>query len=588
MPCPSIGRSALTAALFAGNLQAWPASGLVHDGSSSSGAGGAGAWLPQRGRDLDDGVSLLQIISDLKHEVSSMQKASTASASDRREHARATSGRIPGTVLCILILVIQYFALHVFALAVEMSSTWWDVRIVKLKAAAKALTLSSHMIPMICVLIILLQLRAEQLTDQHQPLTYGIPQWWVEYVSLVMVVAGIVARVFMFTSVMTAHPQDIEGGGLSSRFFAGCNFLSLLVQYLGIVVMLVGCVAMDEPFDIWLQYGRLRLPASMACMVIIVLQFFFVYLIVFMSSSVQELSASGPQAGASTIAVAAKAGAEAQFMAPTIGILLTVARLRALRVGGSQFAAPAWARFFFYLAVYGALFNTLLAAFEVCLQRFASGDIGKRSGRFPAATFLQGLAELSVLVSAAGIFLSVLLLRGSNGQGPAPGLSATTVCVLGLVAQHFGVNLLTLLGGALARLRGRSTPEPSLEPGAAAEGAVGVKEATVACPVLCALFFAVRVRVNQVSFGGSPPWWVEGCMYLCTWATLLRLLLSLAAPAPDEPAAGVEAGAGRHEPPPTLKALVACQGLCVAAISAGVVGVICGVVQMSPATVRLA
>merc|ERR1719240_2071797 len=51
------------------------------------------------------------------------------------------------------------------------------------------------------------------------------------------------------------------------------------------------------------------------------------------------------------------------------------------------------------------------------------------------------------------------------------------------------------------------------------------------CPMLSVLFVGTRMRALQISKNqGSPPWWAQQAMFLCTYAVLLQVCMVLLLP----------------------------------------------------------
>jgi len=566
-------------------------------------------------------VSLLQVEAARSEQAAASEDSGSGSisrlqlAADRFEEAAAsseTAAAIPltgmsTTVRCLVALVIQYFVVYLFGLVARTCNQLCSVEKGPLQTALEKITVLANMLPMIGVLIIATQLRAEQLSQPSSPAKYGVPQWWSGAASLATVAAGVLAMAFQVLSSATAPAEaDVaEGSGsLAGNFFAGCCMVATFIQYVGILVMVSGCTFMDEPFDIWLYRGPINVASAVACMINLTIQFFFVYLVLLVSGHADDLA----RGSATLLSRAAKAAAATQSLSPTFGVLIAAARLRSLDTSHPDGEVQLWAQTFSYMAVDGLLVHSVIAMGMAWLGGSSAKsrqeeDLDPYTGRRGTGLLLSGalgaIAMLFALLGVAGVVCCLLLFGDVRGSDATRPLSSVLTCTLVLALQHVVVHFLLCFLSTCGLCCG-----PARAQEAEAGGRMGIvdalgvaKDTNMVCPMLCVLFLAARTRAFLVDIDSRSQNWVESCMYACMWTSLLHLVLVLAESmvagraevrmtAPQAAGASASsAGSAPKRPRAGAFFLAACQAVCMAFMYTTAVGIICGIFKMTPETV---
>jgi len=559
--------------------------------------------------DTENMFSLMQINSSLRQNALAPANKAEAPASlppvfqmvYTKEVVQAPAAQVEMStqVKCLVTVVIQYMASFMLVLLGKALAQLFDVDSPQLRTAMTRAKLYSSLLPMIGVLIITANTRAEQLTRQTvNPEVYGIPQWWSSIAMLVVVDAGIFAKVLhLIASGCTPTPESGEPNSLAYSFFSGCGCVATFVQFVAIGTVITGNLLMDQPFDLWLRGGPVGVSSAMVCTISLLIQYFLASSVLVAASTADDLS-SQPRSGHSYLTKVAMSLANAQSMGAMICVVFAAARLRNLGLG-SDVGAPAWAQAFFYICADGLLIHTVLAACVTCLEEASAAkqrleqELDIRTGstvqKTSHAVFvtLKALSLLVVFVGIAGSLFSVLFIKVPGGWDTSSGFSATLTCVAVLALQYFGVNFVHFVASsveeALEREGQVKAPSPLVETLAVAKDYAGY------CAILCVLFLGARLQAFQnADVQAAPQLWVQDCMYACMWASLLHLVLVLAMGVvggyrPEAPVPGMIIEPTKH----SASAVVvgACQAACIAFMYAGAIGVLSGIFRMSSDTV---
>eukprot|EP00418_Pyrodinium_bahamense_P060178 CAMPEP_0179187138 /NCGR_PEP_ID=MMETSP0796-20121207/92850_1 /TAXON_ID=73915 /ORGANISM="Pyrodinium bahamense, Strain pbaha01" /LENGTH=587 /DNA_ID=CAMNT_0020891189 /DNA_START=114 /DNA_END=1878 /DNA_ORIENTATION=+ len=532
-----------------------------------------------------------------------------AAATDRRSEA-VPFMELSTVVQCLIVVIVQYFAFHLLGLISKVSHWLCDIRNGAIQKSLENVSIFMNMLPMIGMLIITSQLQAEGLMrGQRDPETYGIPQWWNATGLRVTVGAGgILAMLFQTLSTVSAPADPGQSGILVSMFFAGFRTAFTFVQYLGISVVLVGVTFMHEPFDVWLNRGRIGPSAPLVCMINLAIQFFLTFLVLLAATASDEFHSRAT----GFLAKAAKAGALAQRLVPAIAATIAVAGLRSTDTSHEAGEVQRWAQIFLSLCVDSVLVHTVLAISVTCMEEAREMKSrlerdGSRGRGFVLFNTLRALAMLCVFVGIGGIAVSILLCKAPNGWSATPKMSPVQTCTLVIAMQYVIVHGLSSAAGLCEQVRS-SDVERRMSFTDAAEAA---KDSSAVCPMLCVVFLAARIQAFQVDAKASPQTWVEECVFACMLASVLHavlmivmIIMSFNLPAEAHPSAPhyslfhfgvhVDFGGEVEEETPQPKGklggffLVACQAICLAIVYAGVAGIVTGIFYMTPQTVTWA
>eukprot|EP00416_Gambierdiscus_australes_P016690 CAMPEP_0171081084 /NCGR_PEP_ID=MMETSP0766_2-20121228/16280_1 /TAXON_ID=439317 /ORGANISM="Gambierdiscus australes, Strain CAWD 149" /LENGTH=575 /DNA_ID=CAMNT_0011538371 /DNA_START=86 /DNA_END=1813 /DNA_ORIENTATION=+ len=521
-------------------------------------------------------VSLLQINFEMKHDM----PAALGSASQSSDTGAKSEGEFqtPLAIRSVAVLTIQFMVVYTMWMLCKVCNERGVMQL-----AMDRLTALANMIPMICLLIIASHMRAEQLARLTRPSIYGIPQWWVAVAEVMLVSAGILAMLLQFFSTVTSAESSVHIPMLTS-FLGACRTVVTCVQYLGVAIVIAGAVFMEEPFDLWLDIGRINITASMACLFNLTIQFFVVYMVFLLA---------GAGSSGRGLAKAARMGVNAQSLGPVLAIIISATRLRALDVSRANFDVQSWTQTYLYLCVDGLLVYTVLAI----SMEFADSRSKSRTGEETAAhrasynflSLLRSAAFIVVFVGIGGMISSILLLKDQRGWAFTPELSAELTVALVLAMQCFIVHIGCWLCSFCETEKEPDEPQPNRAP-TIMDGMNAARETAFNCCILAAIMLAARVRVSQLSpkVTMEPEDWMQNCMYACMWGSLLHLVLVLASAMQTEARVDSQAESrvetfGSGERPKESPFLGIAQMVCLVIMYGAAISVISGIFRLTPA-----
>jgi len=454
-------------------------------------------------------------------------------------HLDATSKifLVPTTWRCIVLiccqLMVVYMLLAFCRTNHELRSTAKGRVEAGLSAAAQTLTYG----PMLCVLFIACQMRAESLSDGKDQ-----PQSWVQTCMYTLTFALLMSTLLVFViQLFTGKPRSPN----TTPFDLGCpqeeqivssvelfaltamRYLILFVLYGGLAGVIVGICTYSCPGSKNAANSQ-DLPPAIACTIILAMVFFSMQLIIAVCRSYSEHTrVHFPQ----IVGIMNAAAATAEF-APMLAVLFLAALMRALQHDAQP---QEWAHNCMFAST-GAMCVTALLGITVPLtlggtlktNPFTNASIVEVPKPMIGYIFiaLRYLCMLCFYGGAGGVIVSIFAFESPGGRETTLPIPPTIQCVVNLTCQFFFVYfVLTVMITSTEVTGGVITMEKwSLYP------AVEAARSTMTfAPMLSIIFVATRMYALAITDNkGSPPVWVQDCMYVATWTLQISGLICLA------------------------------------------------------------
>jgi len=263
--------------------------------------------------------------------------------------------------------------------------------------------------------------------------------------------------------------------------------------------------------------------------------------------------------------------------APMIAVLFLAARIRDLQLSPPQGGRSPWARLSSYVVV-AAMTTEVVCSVIAGTPAMSNGEEEKiREAYHPEHThpWVRRLQQLSAFMIFEGL---ILVSFSIFVTGPSAPLSSTLSCVLLLSLLFFMVHVFQFLASFATQLSkwGEIMRSTALSAGVCVS----------LCPMLSILFVACRMRALQLtSQQGSPQWWTENAMELCTFAIFIQVLCCMALPAFTGAATVVDPdGNAKFELPPmtVAYAVQAIKYIALLCLYGGLLTVCLGIFRMHP------
>jgi len=261
-------------------------------------------------------------------------------------------------------------------------------------------------------------------------------------------------------------------------------------------------------------------------------QYFAVYLGIALMQTYHNFAEMTPLS--EKLAKVLQMGVNTVNFAPMLCILFIGARMRALQLDPVNGNPQPWAQNCFYLCTYSVLVQLL----TICCVPFIGGSVKKGTTEGDVTFEVENTTLLMILnvvryVAMLALYggftvviYSVCVIKAPEGKPTIP-VSPTMQCVMNLTVQYFFVYLMLWI--LVTTKQFMTTSSAMLD--TAIPTFDSAKMTVMFCPMLAVLFVGTRMRALQISSNaGSPQWYCQQAMFLCTYAVLLQVCMVLLLP----------------------------------------------------------
>jgi len=225
--------------------------------------------------------------------------------------------------------------------------------------------------------------------------------------------------------------------------------------------------------------------------------------------------------------------------APMLAILFLAFRMRVNWLTQGKGHPPEWVQVCMYCCTYAVLATTITVCIiplftkkEVSVNP-KTGDIDSDFEPFSNSTGAIVFTAIKYLI-LVGLYVGVLCViygiytfeppKGTWPGDKIPPVSPAVACVMILSCQYFLVYAGVQFAKTISEFSG--TNMSSFE-----EAMLTATNAMNFAPMLGVLFIGARMRALQMDpVNGAPQAWAQNCFYMCTYATLAQVLISIAVP----------------------------------------------------------
>jgi len=265
-------------------------------------------------------------------------------------------------VACTMNLCFQYFAVY---LGIAILTTYHDFMPAtdltnKLKGTFQLCQNTVSFAPMLCILFIGARMRALQI----DPIA-GNPQPWAQNCFYLCAYAVLVQCLVLFVIPFLAGGKlnkgttegDVTFEMDNQTVFTGLSvvrYACLLALYGGFTAVIYSVCVIKNP-----NGPTPPVSPAMQCVMNLTVQFFFVYLMLFVFVTVKQFTDAGKDFFDIAIPTVDSARATVQFC-PMLSILFLGLRMRALQITSNKGAPQGWAQQGMFLATYSLMVQVLL------------------------------------------------------------------------------------------------------------------------------------------------------------------------------------------------------------------------------------
>jgi hypothetical protein len=280
-----------------------------------------------------------------------------------------TAPPVSPAVACTMNLSLQFFAVYLGIAAVQTYEQFSGRSEDSMKLA-NIFQLAANTVnfaPMLCILFIGARMRALQIDPK-----FGNPQLWAQRCFYLCAYSVLVQTLLVFIVPYALGGRCVKGAsegditfelpGSSTMFWvlSALRYVAMLALYGGFTAVIVSVftIEADDPAD------TPPVSPAMLCVMNLTVQFFFVYLLLWVLITAKQLSLEYSRGGydsffATGIATLDAAKSTVQFC-PMLAVLFIGLRMRALQLSDNKGAPQLWAQEGMYLSTYAVMLQVLM------------------------------------------------------------------------------------------------------------------------------------------------------------------------------------------------------------------------------------
>eukprot|EP00747_Dinoflagellata_sp_TGD_P198054 gnl/TRDRNA2_/TRDRNA2_70185_c0_seq1.p1 gnl/TRDRNA2_/TRDRNA2_70185_c0~~gnl/TRDRNA2_/TRDRNA2_70185_c0_seq1.p1 ORF type:complete len:557 (-),score=73.17 gnl/TRDRNA2_/TRDRNA2_70185_c0_seq1:44-1714(-) len=271
------------------------------------------------------------------------------------------------SIVCTVILSVAFFTLFACITIARSYAQLSGQSGMTLEGVLLGAARTMELAPMLCILFLATRMRALQMDPVH-----GAPQMWTQAFFYICTCAVLIQSIFAIAvplTITTELERDHHGNVMFrvaerptlGYILMACRGAIMLCLYVGFTAVVVSIFLIEHP-----KGAKHTPPLSPAvqCVINLTLQFFFIYLLLWIMITVHELSGNSVKE-MQFFAAVVSARAMVKF-APMIAVLFVAARLRALHITDNKGAPQPWAQSAMFTATW-AMLVSLVMCFVVAI-----------------------------------------------------------------------------------------------------------------------------------------------------------------------------------------------------------------------------
>jgi hypothetical protein len=331
-------------------------------------------------------------------------------------------------VMCTMILAVFFFAIQLVITCCRTYTEFTGVEFPKVIGVMNGAVNTVEFAPMLAIVFLAARMRALQ----HD----GQPQKWAQdcmfastYAMCATTILAIIVPVSlggtMKTNAQTKETTFEVPNPTLGYLLVGLRFLCMLAFYGGVVGVIYSIFVFEAPA------GRTTLPVSptVQCVINLTSQFFFVYLVLIVCSTVSEVSGGKFPLESYKFYAAIDTSKATLAFAPMLAILFVTTRMYALLITDKKGAPQAWVQDGMYMATWSLLLSFLSCLITGFVMDEVTTDedgnvVNKFSNKYAAyfMTFLRYFTMLLLYGGVATVIVGLFIMtpETANGRGSVP------------------------------------------------------------------------------------------------------------------------------------------------------------------------
>merc|ERR1719207_205873 len=276
---------------------------------------------------------------------------------------------------------------------------------------------------------------------------------------------------------------------------------------------------------------------ALNCVVSLTIQYFVVYTALALTRTAADVW--GLSYGEMPIVEILKSAATTMAFAPMLAVLLLAVRMRVTWLTQGKGDPPVWMQVWMYCTTYAILAMTLTV---VVIPLFTGDVIGvnQKTGEVDpdmkpfdnfilagCLTVLKYLIMIGLYVGVVCIIYGAYTFKPPAGMWPGntiPPPAPAVACTFIMSAAYFIIYALVQASRTWTQFTKQKLSKFE-------DAMLDSTKAMFFGPMLCVLFIGARMRALQMDpLNGSPQKWAQNCFFMCTYAVIAQVLISIAVP----------------------------------------------------------
>eukprot|EP00747_Dinoflagellata_sp_TGD_P060856 gnl/TRDRNA2_/TRDRNA2_152244_c0_seq1.p1 gnl/TRDRNA2_/TRDRNA2_152244_c0~~gnl/TRDRNA2_/TRDRNA2_152244_c0_seq1.p1 ORF type:complete len:564 (+),score=70.28 gnl/TRDRNA2_/TRDRNA2_152244_c0_seq1:74-1765(+) len=265
-------------------------------------------------------------------------------------------------VMCTMIMSVAFFMVFLFVATCKSFTELTGRSAAKLEQIMLGAARTMESAPMLCILFLAARMQALQMDPVN-----GAPQKWAQG-CFYMCTFAVIIQAFLAIAVPFVIASELKRENSSNvtifkagvkpiigYVLAACRHAMMLCMYGGLIAVIVSIFTIQHP-----KGSEYTVPVSPAlqCVINLACQFFFVYLLLWVMISVQELT--GFKIKQTRCYAALEAARATVMFAPMLSLLFVAARMWALQTTDNKGAPQAWAQDGMFISTWAMLICVLM------------------------------------------------------------------------------------------------------------------------------------------------------------------------------------------------------------------------------------
>merc|ERR1719486_1580617 len=348
-------------------------------------------------------------------------------------------GEIPPVspaVACTMNISIQFLAIYLFAQIARSYSQLTGQKTTKFESVCIAAVNTVNMGPMLCILFLGARMRALQMDPIN-----GAPQAWAQtcfYMCAYALLANTLLAILVPLVMNGDAKYDDKGLGdvqfeVKHKTFGmvlvALRWVLMISIYAGFTAVIYSVFTIEHPD------GAEKTPPifpAMQCVINLTVQFFFIYLMLWVFLTIEQFGVTLPGQGTMMNAMEA-ARATVQY-APMLAILFVATRMRALQITQQKGAPQGWAQDGMYMATWAVAIQFWMCLAMMCFSsKIETDEDGNVKNVFEnqigvwTVTIIKYLGLLLLYGGVITVVTSIFLItpETANGRGAMPLVDST-------------------------------------------------------------------------------------------------------------------------------------------------------------------